>query len=148
MIPSWNEAELLDRISLPSLARQSFRDFTVTVVDNGSSDGSVELLRSNWPTVHLIALAGNHGFAHAVNRGIRDSRSEFIALVNNDVALDPSWLHALIKAVRMHANAAGVTGKLLSFNNRTKIQSLGETITWDGVPMSIGSGETDGDQYT
>ena len=86
MIPSWNGRAWLD-IVLPSLERQRFRDFEALVVDNGSTDGSVEHVRERWPWARVLALSRNLGFAAAVNRGIEQSQGDFVALVNNDMEL-------------------------------------------------------------
>src|SRR6185436_11605014 len=79
---------------LPSLEAQTYpRDrYRVEVIDNGSSDGSVEFVRSRHPQVAVHTLARNEGFAGPYDRAVRASRSEYVALLNNDTRVDPAWL--------------------------------------------------------
>ena len=98
VIPSWNGRELLASM-LPTLDAQTYRDFRTLVVDNGSTDGTVEWLQSEWPDVEVLALARNVGFAPAVNRGVAAGEEDYVALLNNDMELDPGWLEALVHAL-------------------------------------------------
>ena len=88
VIPNYNGAGWLPRC-LDALAAQTFQDKEVLVVDNGSTDGSVSLLRERYAHVRLIALARNTGFAAAVNTGIRTTRGEYVALLNTDTVARP-----------------------------------------------------------
>ena len=83
VIPNWNGRHFLTSC-LDSLLAQTYKDFEIIVVDNGSKDGSLDLLNEEYPQVKLIALDHNTGFSFAVNRGIEASDGEFIALINND----------------------------------------------------------------
>ena len=101
VIPNRDGATPRDRLTylemvLETLARQSFRDFDVTVVDNGSTDGSVEYLRERWPEVRVVELSDNSGFPTAINQGVHASRGRYVALLNNDVELAPNWLELLV----------------------------------------------------
>src|SRR5436305_8626595 len=88
VIPSWNGATLLP-YALGSLARQTYPNLHVIVVDNGSTDNTINVVRTRWPSVSVLALPENTGFAHAVNRGIKAGTAKLLALVNNDVELHP-----------------------------------------------------------
>jgi GT2 family glycosyltransferase len=147
VIPSWNGLALLKDVCLPSLARQTFRDFSVLVVDNGSSDGSLGYLSTAWPAVTVLRVERNRGFAVAVNTGIASCDSEFTALVNNDVELDAHWLECLVDALERQESAASATGKTLDFHNRAMIGSAGDAMTLDGGFYGRGSGEPDVGQY-
>ena len=146
MIPSWNGRDLLD-IVLPSLERQEYGDFRVTVVDNGSTDGTADHLRAAWPDVGVIELPENVGFAAAVNRGIEASQSEFVALVNNDMELDRAWLREMVGALRDHPRAASAAGKVLRYHEREVVDSAGDTMSWYGLSVPRGRGETDDGRY-
>lgn len=98
VIPNWNGLIHLPEC-MAALRGQSYRDFEVLVVDNGSSDASLEWLASQAPEVRVIARADNGGFAVAVNEGIRAAEGEFVALLNNDTAVDPRWLEELVLAL-------------------------------------------------
>ena len=95
IIVNWNGRFWLEQC-LPTLAEQTYTDFEVIVVDNGSEDDSVVWLRENWPKVRVLGLSSNSGFAAPNNRGIEASRGEWIATLNNDTLLDREWLQNLI----------------------------------------------------
>ncbi len=98
VVVNWNRRELL-AACLKSLENQTFRDFEVVVVDNGSTDGSVQLVQDlarTFPVpLNLIVNSNNRGFCAANNQGFAASRSEFVALLNNDAEAEPEWLAAL-----------------------------------------------------
>jgi GT2 family glycosyltransferase len=146
VIPSWNGRRWLDVI-LPSLERQRFRDFETMVVDNGSTDGSVEHLRARWAWVQVIALRHNFGFAAGVNRGIERARGEYVALVNNDMELHSDFLGELVAALDEARGSVAATAKMLGFEDREVIDGAGDMLRWSGVVMPRGRGERDSGQY-
>jgi GT2 family glycosyltransferase len=97
VVPSYEGAHLLARL-LPSLATQSLRP-TVVVVDNGSTDGTAELLAEHFAEVHRIALPENAGFARAVNRGVAATDASTVLVVNNDVVCEPEFVERLCEAL-------------------------------------------------
>jgi GT2 family glycosyltransferase len=96
IVVNWNGRHWLEQC-LPAVLDQSCSSFDVTVVDNGSLDGSQEWLRQAWPQVHLLELGSNHGFAAANNRGIEAASGKWIATLNNDALPDRAWLEALLE---------------------------------------------------
>ena len=99
VIVHWNaRAELAD--CLRSLERQTDRDFDTILVDNGSTDGSIEMLGRDFPWVRTILAGENLGFAEGANRGIEASRRAWIATLNNDTVVDPRWIETLRSAAR------------------------------------------------
>jgi GT2 family glycosyltransferase len=146
VIPSWNGRSMLDLV-LPSLERQDFEDFETIVVDNGSSDGTVEHLAERWPAVQVVALPENMGFAAGVNRGIERARGELIALVNNDMELEPGFLGALVEALGAEPGAASATAKMLAYHDRGRLDGAGDELRWSSVVMPRGRGEHDRGQY-
>lgn len=144
IIPTWNGAELLTA-ALASLERQHCRDFEILVVDNGSSDGTVERLAPAVPGVRWIRLPENRGFAAAVNAGIRAAEGEIIVLMNNDTEADPDWLGALVTALDTHPEVGSCASKMLLHMDRGRIDSAGVQL---GIYASqIGHGEADGPQF-
>ena len=92
IIPTWNQRQLL-KSCLNSLVSQT-KPCSVTVIDNGSEDDTVSMLREEFPQVSCIPLDRNHGFAMAVNIGIKNTTSPYVALLNNDTIADPGWIEA------------------------------------------------------
>ena len=146
IVPSWNGRELLD-VVVPSLERQTFDDLEIVVVDNGSTDGTAAHVREHWPHVKLIELGENAGFAAAVNRAARESDAEFVAVLNNDLELEPDWLAEMVVALRAHPDAASATGKMLDYERRTVIDDAGDQTSWYGASVPRGRGEEDRGQY-
>src|SRR5690349_17457548 len=105
VVPVWNGRELVAAL-LASLAAQTRRPDEILVIDNGSTDGTPELARQRGARV--IGMGRNCGFAPAVNRGIREARSEWIAVLNSDVQLAPDYFERLTSTGAWFA-----TGKIL-----------------------------------
>ena len=146
IIPNWNGARLLP-ICLGSLADQTFRDFEVVVADNGSTDGSAELVARDYPWARVIRLPSAVGFARAVNAGIRQTSGELVALLNNDAEAGPEWLAALVETMRAHPEAGSVASKMLDYRRRDRIDSAGHAMTPDALPYGRGQLSRDRGQY-
>jgi GT2 family glycosyltransferase len=133
IILNWNGRYLLEEC-LESVSSQSFRDFETIVVDNGSTDGSVDWLKDRCgDAVSTVALPSNLGFAGGNNAGIRVARGRYVSLLNNDTAVDSGWLSALADAVRRHPDTGMFTPKILNFNRRDEIDNTGHLIYPDGM---------------
>ena len=146
IIPNLDGESLLP-ISLGSLRNQTFKQFDVTVVDNGSKDGSLDLLREQYPEAKVIRLDRNYGFASAVNRGVEASKGEFISLLNNDMELDSKWLEELHRALVDHPEVGGCGSKVLRYRERERINVLGIRLNRNGEVEIIGAGKVDQGQY-
>lgn len=146
IIPNWNGKHLL-KTCLTSLEKQTLKDFEIIVVDNGSSDGSVEFLKENFPKVKIIKLDKNYGFAKAVNMGIKLARGKYIVLLNNDTESDKNCLKFLVSAADKHSDAGFVAAKILNFYHRDIIDNAGDYIDGGGHPNTKGTGEKDGPQF-
>lgn len=146
VIPNWNGERFLD-LCLSSLRRQSFEDFETILVDNGSTDTSVDFTERNFPEVRVIPLNDNRGFSAAVNAGIRASRTEYVALLNNDTEVDPGWLTALGRAAESHPKAGLFASKLVDFHDRRLLDGAGDALRRSGLPYRIGHQELDRGQF-
>ncbi len=113
VVVNWNTVDLLDRC-LTSLAQYGFGDaMDVVVVDNGSADGSADLVRNQWPNVHLIANKENRGYIQANNQGMNAARGEHLLLINSDAFLTPGALDKMVGLLDDHADAAVVGPRLV-----------------------------------
>ena len=133
---------------LKSLEEQT-HDLAIVVVDNGSNDGSREVVENNFPKVKLLKLDHNTGFTGGVNTGITyalNQNAEFIILFNNDAIAEKTWAHELISEAIKHPKAGIVTSKFLRMD-KIYIDSTGEGYTTRGLPFPRGRNEKDQGQY-
>jgi hypothetical protein len=143
--------ELLGRC-LESLARQEGADFEVIVVDNGSDDGSPDMVARDYTAarglrLRLIRNPSNRGFCAANNQGIAASKAEFVALLNNDAEAYPGWLAALRRCFEGRPEVGMAASKILVFEDPRRIDKAGHLIYPDGQNRGRGSGEVDAGQY-
>ena len=146
VIPNWNGERFLD-LCLSSLRRQSFEDFETILVDNGSTDASVEFTERNFPEIRVIPLNDNRGFSAAVNAGIQASDAEYVALLNNDTQVDPDWLTALVRAAESRPEAGLFASKLVDFHDRRLLDGAGDALRRSGLPYRLGHRELDHGQF-
>jgi GT2 family glycosyltransferase len=146
-ISTFNGRELLAGV-LESLQRQTIAErIAVVVIDDGSSDGTADWLGEQRPDVRLIAHGRNLGVTYSLNEGLGLAESEFLALLNNDVELEPDCLELLVEDLREHSDAAVSTPKLLDFHQREYLDGAGDEYTWWGMANRRGHGELDRGQY-
>jgi GT2 family glycosyltransferase len=113
IIVSWNvQADL--RVCLDSLKANSDTPHEVIVIDNASRDGTLEMLRTDFPAVHLIANANNRGFAAANNQGLAVATGEYLMLLNPDTIVPAGALATLLTFAREHPEAGAVGPRLLN----------------------------------
>ena len=147
IIPNWNGKELL-ATCLRSLVLQTSQEFCVTVVDNGSTDESVEFIQQEYPAVRCICLPENRGFSAAINEGIRQSRAAWVLLLNNDIEVDRNCLSVLHEALHNAANISYFALKMMNFHQRNVFDGAGDAVLRGGVGYRLGTMETDGGQYS
>ena len=136
VIPNWNGAGRLSAL-LGELTHQSQPVDRVIVVDNGSTDDSVEVAKRAGASV--IELESNTGFSHAVNRGIEAAETEWIVIMNNDVAPQPDWLANLL-ATADSSGASFATGKLLDATAHQQMEGAFDAICRGACPWRCGNG--------
>jgi GT2 family glycosyltransferase len=138
IIVNWNGKDLLEDC-FAALRQQTFRDFEVVVVDNGSRDGSVELLKAQ-PDVRLVPLPENRGFAGGNIAGLAAaSPTELVALLNNDTIVAPCWLADLVAALDADPAAGTAASKLVYHDDAGLIDSAGDGCVTSGHGVKIGS---------
>ncbi|MCI0398520.1 MAG: glycosyltransferase family 2 protein [Chloroflexi bacterium] len=146
IIPNWNGRQHLG-VCLEALSRQSFRDFEVILVDNGSTDGSAAYVREQFPEVRLVELGENRGFTGAGNAGYAAAQGRIICLLNNDTEADPGWLAAIAGAFERHPRLGAVASKILLFDRRDHFHTAGDFYRLDGIPGNRGAWQEDWGQY-
>jgi GT2 family glycosyltransferase len=146
IVLNWNGRAYLERC-LESLQAQTHRDFEVVVVDNGSTDGSPELVAQKFPTMRLIRQTTNLGFAAGNNAGFRATQSEFVATLNNDAWAEPAWLAELVQAMERHPRVGACASKMLLATRPGTLDSAGiiadrAGITWNRLSGEVAAGPT------
>ena len=139
IIPNWNGMLYLPAC-LQSLSRQSHPSYQVVLVDNGSTDGSVDYVRREFPHIAIIQNAANVGFAAACNQGIRFGHSEFVALLNNDTVADPDWLAELVAAAADPA-VGMCASRMLLMGEPALIDSAGIAVDRLGYAWGLAGGQ-------
>ncbi|MCB0208672.1 MAG: glycosyltransferase family 2 protein [Anaerolineae bacterium] len=147
VIPNWNTQRWLPGC-LDALKAQTFDDFEIIMVDNGSTDDSVVFIQQNYPHVRVIGLPENRGFAVAVNTGIKASQSEYIVLLNVDTVPRPCWLEKLVQTAEQNPPEIGfLASKMLNLENPEVVDDAGDSFSWYGSSWKRGKGEP-ADRYT
>jgi len=147
IIPNWNGKQFLAEC-IDSLKEQTFHDFEIILVDNGSTDGSAEFAVERYGEfVRIIRNKKNLGFTGGNNVGIQAARGEYIVLLNNDTWAAPTWLEELVKTTYLDRPIGMWASKVYSYYKRNQIEAVGELIYWDGLSRSRGQYEQEQGQY-
>lgn len=135
--------------SIESIYAQTEQDFSLIVVDNGSTDESLEQARSycSRPNFTLIENGYNTGFSHAVNQGIALADSEYVVLFNNDAFAEPQWLAELIRTAEQDPKIFAVQSLMIRHYERDLADDAGDYVTWMGFACKRGDGRKV-DRYT
>jgi GT2 family glycosyltransferase len=140
VIPHWNQRGLLANL-LDSLGRQTRLFDEVIVVDNGSTDGSAEMAEQ--AGARVLRLGSNLGFAAAVNRGVGDTHADWIAILNNDVTLEATWLETMLATTDGHGDVWFAAGKILRADNPTIVDATFDEVSRAACAWRCGSGRAD-----
>lgn len=146
IILNWNGKQFLADC-LNSLLEQTLDNYEVILVENGSTDGSADFIKTAYPWVRLIELSENLGFAEGNNRGLEACRGEYIVTLNNDTKVDPGFLTELVNSIDENDKIGMVAAKLLNFYETDRIDAIGVKVAKYGLGYNIGVGELDAGQY-
>lgn len=123
VILNWNGAAMMQKF-LPSVIQNS-EEAEVIVADNGSTDDSVEMLKQKFPSVRLILLDKNYGFAEGYDKALEQVEAEYYLLLNSDVEVTPNWLQPLLNYMDKHPEVAACQPKLLAERERDSFEYAG-----------------------
>ena len=139
VIPNYNGKHFMEPC-LSSLSEQTYKDFHILVIDNASSDGSIEYMEENYPDIELIKLQKNYGFSKAVNIGIQHSRTPYVILLNNDTTVDTRYVEEMVKAIEKSPKIFSVSSKMIQMYRPELIDSAGDLYTLSGWGVCRGCG--------
>ena len=140
VILNWNGRETLARF-LPSVVGSLPRWAGVVVADNGSTDGSAEMLRREFPSVEVLQLDRNYGFAEGYNRALAQVEADYYVLLNSDVETPAGWLAPLVECLERNPGVAAAAPKLLSDTDRSRFEYAGASggyVDYLGYPFCRG----------
>ena len=133
VVVTWNGRQYLDDC-LGAIARQEGVSAETILVDNASTDGTAEYVRTAFPWVRVLRLPENRGFAGGNNAGAREAAGAFLAFLNNDTRADPGWLRALRAGVDLEARFALTTSRIVYMHDPETLDSAGDgLLRWGGA---------------
>ncbi len=122
IVLNWN-GEAIIRECIDSLKNLNYKNIEIIVVDNASTDASLELLASI-QNIIVIKNATNAGYAGGNNRGFTVANGDFVATINNDIIVEPSWLDTIVPLLKKDPTIGIVGGRQMNYFDRTKIDAL------------------------
>ncbi|WP_139293560.1 glycosyltransferase, partial [Mycobacterium tuberculosis] len=150
-IVTWNSGKFM-RSCLEGLKDQTFKNFELLIVDNNSSDNTINIVRSEYPTAKIIINKDNLGFCGGHNIGIKNSIGEYYMPYNPDIIADENFLYKMLEAIELEDDIGSVSGKLLRYDlkNNCKtniIDSTGIYFKKNRRSLDRGAEEVDVGQY-
>lgn len=115
VILNWNGKHWLKQF-LPSVLATNYSQAYVYVADNGSTDGSIEYVKVNFPSIKLVVNDKNYGFAGGYNKALQQINADYYVLLNSDVAVTSNWLQPLVDCMQASPNVGACQPKILAFN--------------------------------
>lgn len=125
VILNWNGVDMMRRYLMDVITYSVVDQAVVYVADNASSDGSVEMLRAEFPQVKVIVLEKNWGFAEGYNKALSQIEAEYYVLLNSDVKVTHHWLQPLVEFMDTHQDVAACQPKLLSMTDNASFEYAG-----------------------
>lgn len=144
VVPVWNGRPMVERL-VRSLLAQTYPVAEILIIDNGSGDGAPEA--AEVMGARVIRMGSNTGFSRAVNRGIRECATEWLAIVNSDVELQPAWLERLLEAARQ-PGVWFAACKILSTSQPGSIDGTYDALCRGGCAWRVGHRRPDGPEFS
>lgn len=139
-----HNAQALLQVCLDAVFGQTYEHREVIVVDNGSADGSPEMVRRRFPGARLLVNPLNAGYARAANQGIRCAAGEFVAVLNNDTRMDSDWLQKLVEIVLSDERIGSCSSRQMDFYRPGVVDSEGLALRRGLYPASRNRGQAAG----
>ncbi|MDD5362908.1 MAG: glycosyltransferase family 2 protein [Ignavibacteria bacterium] len=151
LILSYNGKHLLDE-SITSYIKNNYNNFEIAVIDNGSTDGTEEYVKSKFPSVKILRIEKNRGYSGGFNIGLEyafeKNNSDYVLISNNDVEADVNIISELVNVATKDKKNGFIVGKVLFYEHRNIFQTVG--MAYDPIRINgghIGYGEEDKGQY-
>lgn len=132
---------------LESLEKQVYKNYQVYIVDNASTDGSIEYVKQHFPWVKTIVFSENLGFAKAYNEATRMINADYAVFLNNDTKVDANWLSELVKGALKDESVVAVGSKILFYAQPGILQHAGAQLALTGGGIDMGQYEPDDGKY-
>lgn len=139
IIPNYNGLAFM-KPCFQALGKQTYKDFDILVVDNGSTDGSVEWLKAE--DIPSIFLKENTGFSGAVNTGIKAAKTPYVILLNNDTEVRPDYVKELVRCIERSPKIFSVSSRMIQSCNRELLDDAGDMYTVLGWAYQRGVGQS------
>lgn len=123
VILNWNGADLLKKY-IPSVLQYS-KNCDIWVIDNASTDNSVEIVNELFPEVKIVKLNSNHGYAGGYNMGLKEIDADVFCLLNSDVEVTKGWINPIVTLFNKRPDVAIVQPKILDLKNREYFEYAG-----------------------
>ncbi len=153
VILNWNGRNYLEQF-LPSVLSTTYSNYEVIIADNGSTDDSIDFLKSHYPGIGFVSFPTNYGFAKGYNEALKKVEADYYILLNSDVEVQPAWLQPMVDLLEGNKEIAACQPKILSYTNKTMFEYAGAAGGWldkFGYPFAKGRvfdiSEVDNGQY-
>ena len=129
VIINYNGRKYLQQF-LPSVLAATYSNMEIIVADNASTDDSIEFLRKTYPSVRIIELKRNHGYAGGYNLALKDVKSDYYVLLNSDVEVSPGWIEPVVELMEKDKMIGACQPKILNYNNKDQFEYSGASGGW------------------
>ena len=140
IIPNYNGLKFMETC-MAALKRQTYREFATLIVDNGSSDGSADYIKEQYPQAELLETGENLGFSGAVNLGIKAAKTPYVLLLNNDTEADPEFIGEMVRAIERSERIFSVSSKMIQLYHPELMDDAGDMYTLLGWAFQRGVGQ-------
>ncbi len=137
IVLNYNGREFLEDC-FRSLSNLDYPSYEVIMVDNASTDGSVRYVQERFPWVRVVGLASNYGFSRGNDVGVEHACGKYVAFLNNDSEVEPTWLSELVEGIEEDEKIASCGSKMLFYGRRNYVNHAGGAVTITGAGYDIG----------